>query len=133
MDNLLKALFAGLFFGLWPLLMNRSGLSGTTSSAFFAGLVFLFVLPFAIKSGLPPNPISWTLVGAAGIAGGLGILCFNGMLASVTPTEVGSLFIVMILVQISVPALQMALISGLTLNKAIGLAFAVLAAVLLTR
>ncbi len=42
-----KAIVAGVFFGIWPLLMNKSGLSGNVSSAVFGLGVLMIVAPFA--------------------------------------------------------------------------------------
>ena len=47
----LKAIIAGLLFGAWPILMQRSHLPGNIQSFVFAGGTFLIVSFFAI-SGL---------------------------------------------------------------------------------
>lgn len=43
-----RAFLAGVFFGLWPLFMNRSGLTGNISAAVFTVGVFVIVSPFAL-------------------------------------------------------------------------------------
>ena len=139
MDSLpLKAAIAGVFFGLWPLFMNRSGLSGNVSSMVFTAVVLICVTPFALRhiAGGTENfaQVSWTMAAAAGIAGAIGVMAFNGMLAQATPQSVGTLFVVMIVVQTTVPAIYSAVMNGeVTLTKATGFVFAGLAAVLLTR
>lgn len=133
MDPRLSAVLAGVAFGIWPLLMNRSGLGGNTSAAVFSGLAFLVVLPFAIREGgLAFNPTMVTFAIGAGIAGGLGLLAFNGMLATATPAQVGRLFVIMILVQVAVPAIyQVIMDGGVSLKEGVGLGFALMAALLL--
>ncbi len=129
-DLVIKAVLAGIFFGVWPLFMNRSGLGGNVSSAVFALIVFIMVFPFAIKSigfSLPAG--NWLMVVLAGIFGALGLLSFNGMLAGVSSERVGSLFVVMIIVQIAIPAIYQVFMTGeLPVTKAMGFILAVGAA-----
>jgi hypothetical protein len=134
MNLQMKAMVAGLFFGVWPLLMNRSGLSGSVSSAAFAGICFLGVLPFALKNGIPNlTGANWGMILAAGLLGALGVLQFNGMLAKATDQNVGMLFVVMIVVQTSIPALYHVAMTGLTPRQALGFLAAFVAAILLTK
>lgn len=128
-----KAVLAGLFFGIWPLLMNRSGLTGNISSAVFALGVLVIVSPFAVYDFYTTelNTVWMFAVGAC-VFGGLGLLNFTGMLSKATSQTVGSLFVIMLLVQMATPALYQVLQDGeLTVSKAIGLAAAVLAVFLL--
>jgi hypothetical protein len=130
-----KAALAGLFFGIWPLLMNRSGLPGNVSSAMFAMGVALLILPFGVREARGSAfHIAWVFVILACMSGAKGILSFNGMLAKASQQEVGSLFLVMIVVQITVPALYDAIINrGVSWEKALGFAFAIVTTYLLTR
>lgn len=135
MDSLqVKALLAGLFFGLWPLLMNKSGLSGNVSAMAFSGLVLVFVTPFAIGDIGHMMNIRWMMVVGAGLFGAVGVMCFNGMLAKATPQSVSTLFVLMIVVQTAVPAIYQAIINGgVSLTKGVGFALAAIAAVLLCK
>lgn len=131
----LKAVLAGVFFGVWPLLMNRSGLTGNISAAAFALGALIVVSPFAIHEfrGAAINVV-WTMLVGACIFGGLGLLAFNGMLSKATPQAVGSLFVLVLVVQIAIPALyQIVSDGGLTISKCVGFAAAILAAYLLAR
>lgn len=130
----IRAILAGVFFGIWPLLMNRSGLTGNISSAVFALGVLIVVLPFALyEFSNVTISVSWTMVISACVFGGFGMLAFNGMLSRATPKTVGSLFVLMLVVQIAIPALyQIVSGGGLTISKSIGFAAAILAAFLLT-
>lgn len=135
MDNLqIKAMLAGLFFGIWPLLMNKSGLNGGMSSMAFSGLVFALVAPFALKNVGDLTQIRWMLVILAGIAGAIGVMNFNGMLAKATPNNVGSLFITMIAIQIALPAIvQIIADRKIAVYKGLGIACAILAAIFLNK
>ena len=129
-----KATLAGLCFGIWPLLMNRSGLSGNVSSLVFVIGAGMILLPFAagnLRNGVHPV---WIPMILACLFSAVGLLSFNGMLAKATQQEVSSLFIMMIVVQTTVPAIyHVAVNGGLSLQKALGFAAAFLAAILLTR
>ncbi len=130
----IKAMIAGLCFGLWPLFMNQSGLTGKISSAVFAFLVFAIVAPFAFADGMSKIvEANWIMAIAAGIFGAIGILSFNGMLAQTRPQDVGAMFIIMILVQTAVPAVHQMIMNGVTPSKAVGILLALVAAVLLSR
>ncbi len=139
MDNLLvKAVIAGLFFGAWPLFMNRSGLGGNVASLAFVTVVLVCVIPFALRPivGGTANlaQASWTMVILAGIIGAVGMMAFNGLLAKATPQSVGTLIVVMILVQTVVPVAYDAVTNaGISLTKAAGFVLAAIAAVLLAR
>lgn len=133
-DLQVRAVLAGVFFGIWPLLMNRSGLGGNVSSAVFALGVLMVVSPFAFYElqGGTVTKIIWIMAAGACIFGGLGLLSFNGMLSKATPKTVGSLFVLMMVVQISIPAVYQIFKDGeLTISKVIGFAAAILAAFML--
>ena len=134
-DLQIKAMLAGLAFGIWPLVMNKSGLNGNVSSAAFTLVALAGVLPFALKSmGGSLAGANWILVIIAGLIGACGLLLFNGMLAGATPKNVGTLFVAMIVVQTAIPALYQVGNDGhLSVQKAVGFVAAFVAAVLLTR
>jgi drug/metabolite transporter (DMT)-like permease len=135
MENLqVKAMLAGLFFGIWPLLMNRSNLNGGMSSMAFSGLVFLFIAPFALKNIGDLSQVKWGMVILAGVAGAIGVLNFNGMLAKANMNNVGTLFITMIAVQIALPAIvQIVADRKVALYKGLGVGCAILAAYFLNK
>lgn len=139
MDNLIvKAVVAGLFFGVWPLLMNRSGMSGNVASLVFSAVVLLCVIPFALRPVMSGNAelaqASWAMAILAGVAAAVGMMVFNGMLAKATPQSVGTLFVLMILVQTTVPVVYVAVMNGgISLTKAAGFVLAAAAAFLLAR
>lgn len=131
----LKAILAGLFFGIWPFFMNKSGLSGNVSSACFAALAFIGVLPFAIHScGWSIPTANWKMVILAGLFGAIGLLFFNGMLADASPQEIGNLFIVVVVAQIGVATLYQIFVNGyLSIEKMVGYVAAIVAVYLLQK
>lgn len=135
MNSTNNALLAGLFFGLWPLFMNRSGLSGNLSALAFSGLVAIVVLPFAWKElGSNMSNVKILMVLAAGLLGGFGVMNFNGGLAKTEPKHLGTFFAIMIVVQTAVPAIYHAAMNGkLTWTQVAGFACAIAAGALLSK
>jgi hypothetical protein len=112
--------------------MNRSRLNGNMSSLAFGAVATIVVLPFALRSLRGAAAADWNMVMIAGVLGACGLLFFNAVLAKASPTEVGRLFVLMVVVQISIPALyQVILNRHLSIGTACGFAAAVLAACLL--
>ena len=70
----------------------------------------------------------------AAVLSAIGLLFYNGMLTQAPKEKVGSLFLTMIMVQLSVPALyQIAMSRQLTASKAAGIVSAAVAAILLAK
>lgn len=166
----LKALLSGILFGVWPLLMNRSGLIGNVAAGAFSLGCSIAILPFALHSivggqhlansnwlvvflaasmlvcsiillllALPPETMrsslaktNWLIVAAAVTAGALGLLAFNSVMFKATRVQAPALFVLMLVIQISVPALYQAFITGgITLARGFGFVTAVITALLL--
>lgn len=127
------AMIAGAMFGCWPLLMNKSGLSPYLSAGVFSGLCFAIVLPFTLYYGITPtSEVRWEFALLAGLVGGVALLIFSNMLANVTPAELGSLFIITLIVQVMVPAIYQIIISGEFSHRRIaGIVVAIIAVLLL--
>jgi len=133
-ELVLRSVIAGIMFGLWPLMMQRSGLQGNVSSIIFAGAAFLTVLPFAARTGIAPamQNTNVALGLAAGIIGGVGLLFLNGMLARVSVNKVGAMFAIMILVQLTIPVVYQFVITGnYPAKQIIGALLAVISVLLL--
>ena len=131
-----RAVAAGLFFGFWPLLMQRSMLPGNVSAWVFGAVSLAVVTPFAFKEigSVPFHEVRWIFGILAGVSGGIGILAFNGGLPKTTSATVSDYFVVMMVVQISVPAIYNILVTGrVTPSKLIGYAFAGIAAYILSK
>lgn len=134
MELQIKAALAGIAFGIWPLLMNRSGLNGNFASLLFTIVILVFVAPFAIGNVPDTSKANWPMLVGAGIISGLGLLAFNAMLTKATVQNVSSLFVIMIVVQISLPAIyDIAINGGMTATKSLGFILALGAAILLTK
>ena len=133
MDSLqARALIAGVFFGIWPLLMRRSGLSGNFASMIFTVGILICVTPFAIGNVGNLARVNWIMAIGASATSAIGLLLFNGMLAKSTAENVSSLFVLMILTQTSIPAIYNIIVSGkLTAIKGFGFLFAIIAGILL--
>jgi len=130
----IKSVAAGILFGIWPLLMNRSGLSGNLGTFVFAAAVLLCVFPFAVSSLQSIGTANWIWAVAAGILGAIGLIAFNTVLSKTTPQTVGTFFVLMIVVQTVVPAIYQAIMNGgLPFSKIVGFVFAAVAAVLLLK
>lgn len=135
MDNLyLKAILSGLVFGAWPLLMNKSGLRGNTASAIFCLVALLIIMPFALNNLDGILKSNWKMAIGAGLCGGIGLLFFNSLLANATSDRVGTLFIVMLAVQMAVPAMfQVIQDGGLNFYKGLGFTTAIATLLLLSK
>ncbi len=135
MDALqIRSLLAGLCFGIWPLLMQRSGLTGNLSSFVFTAIVLVCVTPFTFGNVGNLTNANWMIAIVAGIFGGIGVMSFNGMLAKATSQNVSSLFVLMIVVQTSIPAIyNITQNGGMTATKGLGFILAIVAGILLTK
>lgn len=132
----LKAALAGALLGMWPLFMNRSGLNGTFGAAIVTALSLAVMLPAVwldLEAGLATMAAArWTAVALAALASGLGLLVFNSLISSASPAAIGGLFLLMLVVQASVPALYTMVVGGPSVRKAAGLLAAGLAIILLS-
>ncbi len=136
MDNLyLRTALGGLFFALWPICMNRSGLNGHTSGLALVAGVSVLVAPFALYKGIGPMPHGpqWLAILGACATCAVGNLCFGTVTAAASPAKLGSYFLVLVLAQIATSALYQVIISGsVTPAKAAGFVMAGAAAYLLS-
>jgi hypothetical protein len=130
----IKSIVAGILFGIWPLFLNRSGLTGNLGTFVFATIVLLCVFPFAASSLRDIASAQWIWAVCAGIFGAVGLLAFNSMVAKATPQAVGTFIVLMIIAQIAVPAIYQAIMTGgLPFSKIAGFVLAAVAAVLLLK
>jgi hypothetical protein len=130
----IKSIIAGVLFGIWPLLMNRSGLSGNLSTFVFAAVVLLCVFPFSAGNLSAIGNAKWIWAIGAGIFGAFGLLSFNSVLSKAAPQTVGIFVVLMIIVQTIVPAVYQTIMNGgLPFSKIIGFVLAAVAAVLLLK
>jgi len=129
-----KSIIAGVLFGIWPLFINRSGLTGNVASFVFASVVLLSVSPFAVSNLSQIGNSYWIWAVAAGIVGAAGLLLFNNVLSKATPQSVGILVVLMILIQTVVPAVYQVIMNGeISMTKLAGFVLAVVASFLLVK
>ena len=129
------SLIAGLFWGLWPIIMKKSGAEGFVSGAIFTGASFIAILPFVITSGqiqsLEPTPkLGYAVL--AGVIGAAGVLFFNTALAKADPANIGTMILIMIMAQVAVPTIFQLVFQGdYSLRKLVGIVGACIATYLL--
>ena len=131
-DKIVKMLFAGLFFGAWPILMNRCGLKANIFTVMAVIFTLIFVFPQAFRELDCLYVVDWRFAMGAFVTGTIGVILFNNVASSVSKKEIGYLFVVMAMVQISVPAINSIVMNGgFTSKKILGLCCAFAAAILL--
>lgn len=135
MDNLLKffSIVAGVSFGAWPLVMNKSPLPWGTSSVIFTTTILICMIPFAISNPGNLARINIWIPIIAGLISAVGIACFNGMLVKATSQNLGSLFVIMIVTQTTFPVMyDIIMKGGLGMKKGLGFILAFAACILLS-
>jgi hypothetical protein len=135
MDSLqMRSMLAGLCWGIWPFLLQRSRLTGDFSSFAFTVVILVCVAPFALKNVGDLSQVNWLMLIGAAICSATGLRSFNGMIEKATSQNLGSLFVLMIVVQISVPAIYDVVSNGgITVSKGIAFVLAVVVVVLLNK
>lgn len=135
MDSLeFKSIIAGVLFGIWPLVMNRSGMTSNLATFVFSSVVLISVSPFAISNLSEIGNSYWLWAVASGVIAAFGLLLFNNVLSNSTPQSVGILVVLMILVQTVVPAVYQVIMNGeISLTKLAGFVLAVVASFLLVK
>jgi hypothetical protein len=126
-------ILAGLCFGLWPLLMRLTGLTGMQGGFLVSLMTLLLFIPLF---GGDTTGFTWKTVGlalAAGVINWLGSVCLQKGLAG-KQLEVSVIILVIIMTQVVVTAVGTRLIYGelWDLRKLAGMIFAALAVWLLT-
>ncbi len=136
-EVLSQAVISGIMFGLWPILMQRSGIQNVfVSTAVMEVFVLTTLLPLGIMNFRMSEfmKMDWFFTVSASVAAALGVLTFNDGLAKTTVSTVSTYFVFMMVVQVIVPASYHLFINGgFTSSKLLGFAFAGLAAYFLTK
>ena len=135
MNNVMRAVLAGLCFGAWPVFINRSGLGTNLASLACTAIpVLCALIALAYQGAGDLSQAKWAFALGAGVASTIGMFSFNAMLASVDPKRVSALFVVMILAQTSVPVINDLLMNSgkVPPSKLIGLPLAIVSLILLT-
>ena len=128
----LKLIVAGVVFGLWPLVLNRTGVGGNTATAILTAIICLMALPFALRSGIPSQGVAWGLLIVCGLLWGFGTLLYNDVLVRAPKEVLGTSIILMLVMQAVAPVLYHVTVNaGVTLKQAIGIGAAFVAVVML--
>ncbi len=136
-DVLISAIGSGVLFGVWPLLMQRSGITNVyVSTLIMESMVFTTLLPFGLANihVFELARINWWYTVFASVSAAFGVLIFNNGLAKSTSASVSSFFVLMMVVQVVVPATyHLYMNGGMSVSKLTGFAFAGLAAYFLSK
>lgn len=128
--SLLSAV-SGVCFGLWPLVMNRVRLDPFSTVIIFLAGSLLFALPAAFFGQWSTVTMGQLKIAAVACAiSAVGTICFNRMLAITSTTEVANMFLLMLVVQVAIPA-TLLLKNGASTRQIAGLVAAAVAIVLL--
>jgi len=129
-----KAVLTGILWGIWPLMMMKTGLKVIPSVFVFTGVMFAIALPLFVfgntKNAFVGTNI--TLAIACGILGVMGTIIFNGMLSDAPQNKTSLLIVLMIITETIVPAVYYAYNNGFPIKRMIGFVLAALSAVFLT-
>ncbi len=136
MDNLyVRSILAGIFFGMWPLLMSRSGLSGTMSGVWMntVAVVVLMLIMFTQDNSVDATPTGLMIGALSGISAAVGLYLLNGILAVVPKETAVTYVLITTIIQVVVYALYQAwLLGSLSLAKLLGFLLAGVSMFLLT-
>ena len=129
------AVVSGIMFGSWPLLIRSSGLNAGSVTVLGSGLMILFVMPFVLMSGVSLGESKWWwLIFVMSAMAAVGCLTFNGMMVKASPDSAALLFVIMLVVQIAVPAMyHSATNQHLSIRTVAGFAAAIIACILLSK
>ena len=130
-ERALLSAVAGICFGLWPLVMNRVRLDPFATVIIFLVGSLLFASPaafFGNWSGITGGQLRVAAIACAISA--VGTICFNRMLATTTVGDVANMLLLMLVVQVAVPAAVL-LRNGASARQVTWLAAAAIVIVLL--
>ena len=132
------AIVAGMLFGAWPIIMNKSGLRGGISAVVMGSIGLVVILPFALRelsNGMAmESNANWKLAFIAGVMGAIGFLLFCGLLAKVEHNKLCSFIVLVTVLQIAVPASYSAIVNGgITMSQGLGFIAAIAATILLAK
>lgn len=130
----IRAVLAGVFFGLYPLLLNRSNLPGNLTGMMFSFFVAVFILPFALGEAPKLATANWLMLISAGAISAIAMMCMTNFLTNNTEEKIGLLIILMIVTQATVTAIfQIIMDKGVSATRLSGFALAIMAVYLLNK
>ncbi|MDB5259041.1 MAG: hypothetical protein JWO73_249 [Candidatus Taylorbacteria bacterium] len=135
MNQLQKlSVIAGIFFGIYPMLLSQGKASPFLSATMFTFVVWAFVSMFGANELREMGKTNWKMIVGAGVASGIGMLCFCGVLSKASKSEVAKLIVLMTIVQIVTTAIWKSIESkSMSLRECLGYATAAVTVALLSK
>ena len=133
-----EVIIAGIAAGAWPLVMQKSGLIGAPIAVVYSlvsliAAVCLLVATGGIQINVQSNTVQWGIALGAGLLAALSLLFLSDVVGRTSPTNLSTLYVLLLIAQISVPAIFYAVINhGVNLKQGIGFIAAIVAALLLS-
>ncbi|MES2436768.1 MAG: hypothetical protein V4519_02050 [Patescibacteria group bacterium] len=132
MKHQIMAIAAGLLFGIWPLFMNKSNLSGFVTCVVVSCIQLTLLITPALMDTSSLYRANWTMTIIAAVIATGGVVIFNTLLSEAMPAKVGILFVVMLVAQTCPPAIYSIIVNrGITWMQAVGFSAAIVAAIFL--
>jgi len=129
-----RSVMAGVCFAIWPLFMNKSGVSGYMAAFLLAIILLVIVTPLTLANPEIVTGSQWVYVVTAGVIGAIGTLIYTGVLSRATPQNIGTLVVLQLIAQAAIPALfQIIQGGGMSKTKMAGFVCAGFATFLLTK
>ena len=120
-DPRVLAALAGICFGFWPMLQNRSGVDGSWATAVMAGIAIVAMIPSMATQGLPSTTTGgWTLLSTAGFIQAIGIFAMASLAIKVPGAELPKFLMIAYVIQACVPPAIQLSAGGMTPWRAAG-------------
>jgi drug/metabolite transporter (DMT)-like permease len=124
MKNLqILAAIAGICFGLWPIVANKSGVKPYGAALIISAVGFIFIIPMCMMTGgiQSIKMGNWKMLILAGVISTVGFLCINESMSKVDVKRVSELIMILLLVDAVVQGGNHLLTNGgLSLSKLAG-------------
>ncbi|MDO8573086.1 MAG: hypothetical protein Q7S11_05035 [bacterium] len=133
-----EVIIAGIAAGAWPLVMQRSGLIGAPVAIVYSAvsLIAAFGLLWWVggfKEFTQGTSVNWWWAIGAGVLAALALLFLSDVVGKTSPLHLSTLYVLLLIVQISIPAIFYVVINhGVSLKQGIGFILAIVAAFLLS-
>ena len=133
----IEVIIAGIAAGAWPLVMQRSGLIGAPVAVVYSAISLIAAIAFLVSTGGfhgagQSASVNWWWAIGAGCLAALALLFLSDVVGKTSPVRLSTLYVVLLIVQISIPAIFYVVVNhGLTAKHALGFITAIVAVVLL--
>jgi len=134
--TLIFALTAGLSFGIWPIIMQRSGLNGYMQAFIFSVTLMLMTSVPAMTDYGEVKSVKWSLAIIASVIAGFGTMFYTSSIARAFSMKQSLAMVILaqILVQTMVPVIIEAVqTKSIGMQRVIGCMLAITSLVFLTR